>query len=68
MRLLVNNYPGMPSASMWFIILTAAIWLMYECYVLYYKKETISVGMHKLLKNHPILILIIGVLLGHWLW
>jgi len=57
-----------PSPAMWFIIITSFVWLAYEVYVIYYKKETISTGFTNLMKRHPIIIFMIGVLMGHWLW
>lgn len=64
----MESLPGMPSSGMIFILVMGAIALVYEAYVLYYKKETISHGYHKLAKNHPFIILFSGILLGHWLW
>jgi hypothetical protein len=57
-----------PTSAMWFIIATCVVWLGYEIYVIYYKKETISTGFTNLMKKHPIIIFMIGVLFGHWLW
>ena len=66
---LTNNMPDMmPSEAMWFVIATAIVWLAYEIYVLYYRKETISVGIYKIARAHPIVVLFIGILLGHWFW
>lgn len=62
------QFPGAPSSGMIFILAIGFVFLSYEFYVLYYKKETISVGYHKLARNHPFIILLTGILLGHWLW
>ena len=64
----MNQFPGMPTNGMIFILVIGFVFLVYEGYVLYYKKETISHGYHKLARNHPFLILFTGILLGHWLW
>jgi|VirMetMinimDraft_7_1064189.scaffolds.fasta_scaffold615400_2 hypothetical protein len=64
----MEDYPAMPTEAMMFIIVTGVIWLAYEIYVLYYKKETISHGMYKLAIRHPIIPFFIGVLMGHWFW
>jgi len=60
--------PWMPTTTMMFILATVIMWLAYEAYVIYYKKETISEAMHKISHVHPMVLIIIGILLGHFFW
>ena len=59
--------PVMPTMTMTFILVTGAVWLIYEIYTLYSRKQTISAGMYWLAKR-PIIPFLIGVLMGHWFW
>ena len=59
--------PPMPTMTMTFILATGGIWLLYEIYVLYTGKQTISEGMYWLAKR-PIVPFLIGVLMGHFYW
>lgn len=63
-----SNEQLMPTVTMWFIIATCFMWLAYEIYTLYYKKETISTAINRLACRHPILLVMLGILLGHWFW
>lgn len=64
----MNYIAPSPTLSMWFIIATCVAWLLYELYVVYYKKQTISTAFTRLLMRHPIAVFMMGVLIGHWLW
>jgi hypothetical protein len=60
--------PENPTITGWFIIATALFWLLFEIYVLYYKKQTISNAMYDFAKQQPIIPFIVGLLCGHWWW
>lgn len=64
----MTGIPEDPTTTGWFIIVTAFIWLIYEFYVLYYKKQTISNATYNLAKNQPIIPFIIGMLCAHFFW
>jgi len=59
--------PAMPTMTMSFILITGFIWLIYELFVLYTGKQTLSAGMYELAKR-PIIPFLIGILMGHWFW
>ena len=60
--------PPMPTPTMWVILGVCIVLLLWEFYVLYFKKQTISEAMHILSHRHPILLIVIGILLGHFFW
>ena len=63
-----HAHPAMPTSTMWVIIAVCVFLLAWEIYVIDYKKQTISKAMHILSHRHPILLIMIGILLGHFFW
>lgn len=52
-----------------FIIVITAVVILFDLYVYVHKDhETISVVMARFAQRHPVIILLWGVLMGHWFW
>lgn len=52
-----------------FIIVITVIVIAFDLYVyVHVEHETISEAMAKVAKRHPVIVLLWGVLMGHWFW
>lgn len=62
------DYPGLPSPTGWVLIGSSLLLLAYEFYLLFNKKEPISVAVYKFGKHSMALVFIAGFLMGHFFW
>jgi hypothetical protein len=64
----MNEYPGMPSTTGVVLIVTSLLLLAYEAYLLYKKKEPISVAVYKFGQHSMAIVFLVGFLMGHFFW
>jgi hypothetical protein len=64
----MNELPGLPSTTGWVLIAVAGFLFVYEMYLLFTKKEPISVAVYKFGKHSMAIVFLIGFLMGHFFW
>jgi hypothetical protein len=57
-----------PDSTTILMLLTAAIWLVWDVALYVYDEETISEKMYKASKTTMMVPFVFGVLCGHWFW
>lgn len=51
-----------------FVIVVSAVVILYDVWVYATDQTTVSQVMAGFAKRHPVVILLWGVLMGHWFW
>ena len=64
----MEEIPGMPTITGWFIIISALVWLAWEIWAIVTKREVISVAVYRFAKANPAVPFSIGFLMGHFFW